>query len=120
MSSSGDDPFKPKDGTTLRPRPGAGRRPGAPPPPAGRLGGGSVGGAEPAAVQDRESLGTGLNPLVQAASPLLMLAGRLRSTLSLNDVAGLRRQTMDDLRRFEERARGAGVASEFVVAARYA
>jgi type VI secretion system protein ImpK len=119
MSSSGDDPFKPKDGTMLRPRPGAGRRPGAPPPPAGRPGG-SMGGAEPTPVQDRESLGTGLNPLVQAASPLLMLAARLRSTLSLNDVAGLRRQTMDDLRRFEERARGAGVANEFVVAARYA
>ncbi|MBS0395622.1 MAG: type IVB secretion system protein IcmH/DotU, partial [Proteobacteria bacterium] len=38
----------------------------------------------------------------------------------LADVAGLRRQTLEDLRRFEERAKGAGVAAEIVVAARYA
>lgn len=122
MSSSGDDPFKPKDGTILRPRPGGGRRPtpSMPPPPGGGRAPGARSGGEAAAVEDRESLGIGLNALVQAASPLLMLAGRLRSTLSLNDVAGLRRQTVEDLRRFEESARNAGVASEFVLAARYA
>jgi type VI secretion system protein ImpK len=120
MSQSGDDPFKPRDGTVLRPRPGAGRRaapasgsmPLQPAP--------SVQHVEALPPDSRESLGVGLNVLVQAASPLLVLAQRLRSTLSLADVAALRRQTLDDLRRFEDRARRAGVINETVLAARYA
>jgi type VI secretion system protein ImpK len=71
-------------------------------------------------VESRELLGTGLNPLVQAASPLLLLAQRLRTTLSLADIGALRRQTLEDLRRFEEQARRLGVTSEVVLAARYA
>ncbi|HUO80220.1 MAG TPA: type IVB secretion system protein IcmH/DotU [Steroidobacteraceae bacterium] len=118
---SSDDPFKPKDGTVLRPQPGGARRgaPAAPPPGATRSPR-APGAAEALPVGARDTLGTGLNPLLQAASPLLMLAGRLRATLSLGDVAGLRRQTVEDLRRFEERAKAGGVASEIVVAARYA
>jgi type VI secretion system protein ImpK len=118
-----DDPFKPSDATVLRPRPGGGR-PGAvaagspfrrPPDP-----------AAPApyveAISDsaRERLGTGLNPLVQAATPVLVLAGQARGTLSVPDVAGLRRHALDAIRRFEERARAAGVSSEIVLVARYA
>jgi type VI secretion system protein ImpK len=117
MASGGDDPFKPKDGTVLRPRPGAGRRPGAAPAPASFR---STPAGQPMPVESREALGTGLNPLVQASSPLLMLAGRLRSTLSLTDVAGLRRQTVEDLRRFEDAAHAAGEPHEIVLAARYA
>ena len=116
-----DDPFKPSDATVLRPRPGAGKR-----------GSGDVGespfrvpaGApayvDPIPASAREFLGTGLNPLVQAASPLLLLAGQLRGTLSSPDLAGLRRHTLDEIRRFEERARSSGVANENVIAARYA
>ena len=57
---------------------------------------------------------------MQAASPLLLLAGQLRGTLSPMDVAGLRRHALDEIRRFEEQARAAGVPNEIVLAARYA
>src|SRR5262249_40898384 len=60
----------------------------------------------------------GLNPLVQAASPLLLITAHVRETLSM-DVAGLRRQALDEIRRFEEQARSSGVASEGVLSARY-
>jgi type VI secretion system protein ImpK len=66
----------------------------------------------------RAALGIGLNPLVQAASPLLLLAAQMRDTVSM-DVAGLRRHAMDEIRRFEEQARAAGIPSEVVLSARY-
>src|SRR5688572_12041770 len=118
-----DDPFKPSDATVLRPRPGAGKRGSSstdsgplpfrsPAPAAAPL--------DPIPPAAREFLGAGLNPLVQAASPLLLLAGQLRGTLSSPDLAGLRRYTLDEIRRFEERARSSGVPNENVLAARYA
>ena len=118
---SSDDPFAPRDATVFRPRPGAGKRgperpaspePRAyPPSPTGRA-------IPTAAVRDFSA--AGLNPILQAASPLLILAGRLRSSLSNPDVAGLRRQALEQVREFEERARAAGVPNEIVLAARYA
>ena len=69
---------------------------------------------------DRGTLGIGLNPIVQAASPVLLLAGRLRGSLSSQNVQGLRRHALDEIRLFEEQARRNGVRNEFVVAARYA
>jgi type VI secretion system protein ImpK len=57
---------------------------------------------------------------VRAASGVLLLAGQLRNTVSVPDVAGLRRHALDEIHRFEERARSAGVANETVLAARYA
>lgn len=114
-----DDPFKPSDATILRPRPGAGRRGlsdvASPLRPASAAAG-YTDVIPPPAV----ALGTGLNPLVQAASPLLLLAGQLRGTLSAPDVIGLRRHVLDEIRRFEERARTSGVANEVMLAARYA
>lgn len=112
-----DDPFNRPDGTVLRPRPGAGRRGGA---EAGRA------RAQVAAESDlvpqsvQGTLGFGLNPLVQAASPLLLLAGRLRGSLAGGDVSGLRRHALDEVRRFEEQARQYGVQNDMVMAARYA
>jgi len=67
----------------------------------------------------REFLSTGLNPLVRAASPLLVLMGRLRATLAQNDVGALRRQTLEEIRAFEDRARSYGIANESTLAARY-
>ena len=69
-----DSPFARSDATLLRPRPGGGKRgsgdtsltPRAAP---------EVGDVEPIAPAARALLGVGLNPLVQAASPLLMLIG---------------------------------------------
>jgi type VI secretion system protein ImpK len=116
-----DDPFQPSDATVIRPRPGAGRRgadpvaprpsPQAPPPPAGH--------ADVASTASLPALGLGLNPLVRAASPLLLLAGRLRGTLSGPDVASLRRHALEEIRHFEEQARAGGIANEVVMAARY-
>jgi type VI secretion system protein ImpK len=114
-----DDPFKRADSTAMRPRPGAGkwgsndatRARGGSPSPAAR--------AEPIGAAAREWLGVGLNPLLRAASPLLLLAGQLRSAISAMDVAGLRQHALDETRRFEERARGAGVTHEIVLTARY-
>jgi len=124
-----DDPFKPSDATVLRPRPGGGRRPGTPPasgyspqPGPGETftAGARPGGyAEPVTSAAQQWLGLGLSPLIRAASPLLLLAGQLRSTLSIPDVAGLRRHALEEIRRFEERARTAAVPSEVVTAARY-
>ncbi|MDB6087533.1 MAG: rane protein [Gammaproteobacteria bacterium] len=122
-----DDPFAPSDATILRPRPG--RRPAGAPqpaapvppsglaarqsmPPAGQAGAG-------ASLEEFISAG-GLNPLVQAAVPLLVLAGRLRGQIANADVESLRRQCVQEVRAFEDRARNAGIAAEDVLAARYA
>jgi len=116
-----DDPFAaPRDGTVLRPRPGAGRHSREPfvSPQSG--GAAPERRGETSAARLGDFAVEGANPLLQAATPLLALAGRLRSTLSHPDIAGLRRQTLEEIRRFEDRARGAGVSSETVIAARYA
>src|SRR5271166_6412239 len=124
-----DDPFAPpRDATIFRPRPGAGKRgpdrpaspeppragvdqpPPPPPPPPGRA-------PQLGALGDFS--GKGLNPLLQAASPLLILMGRLRTSLSNPDIGNLRRQTLDQVREFEERARAGGVSPETALAARY-
>jgi type VI secretion system protein ImpK len=112
------DPFNTPDGTRLRPRPGAGRRgwdeaPARPATP-------SFVEAEPLPEAARELLGIGLNPLVRAASPLLLLAGQLRGSVTPMDVEGLRHLALEEIRRFEEQARAAGIANEIIVAARYA
>ena len=113
-----DDPFLPSD-LTARPRPGAGRR-GVPDsgmyqrPAMPR-----VAEVEPIPEAARAFLGLGLNPLVQAASPLLLRMGQMRSAPGAIDVPSLRRAALDEIRRFEERARTAGVRNEIVLAARY-
>jgi type VI secretion system protein ImpK len=112
-----DDPFLQPDATRVRPRPGAGRRTfieparASEPPP-------SLADAAPISDTMRATLGIGLNPLVQAASPLLLLAAQMRETLSM-DVPALRRHALEEIRRFEEQARASGVSSEVVLSARY-
>ena len=115
-----DDPFLPSD-LTHRPRPGAGRRgtsdTGAVRPAMAAR----VAEVEPISDAVRASIGLGLNPLVQAAIPLLLLAGQLRgASASPMDVGGLRRHVLEEIRRFEDQARAAGVRNEIVLAARYA
>lgn len=126
MPTGGDDPFRPANPTVLRPKPGAGkrtpaaaappaappgRRPPAPLPPPGPVGGGPV---------VRRLPGQGLNPLVTAAVPLLLMAGGMRGSTIQGDVPALRRQALEEIRRFEESARAAGVANEVIIAGRYA
>lgn len=113
-----DDPFRMPEGGVPRPRPGGGRRPG---PESTRFRPTVFAPPEPLADHHLHgALGTGLSPLLQAGSPLLLLAGRLRGSVAPMDVGGLRRHAMDALRRFEDQARAAGVANETVMAGRYA
>jgi len=117
-----DDPFQPSEPTVMRPRPGAGKRgsPDAAPPSPARSLVPPAPRADPLPEGAFQFLGTGLNPLVRAASPLLLLAGQLRGTLSAPEVGVLRRHALDEVRRFEQRARGANVPTEVVGRARYA
>jgi len=113
-----DDPFRRPDATLLRPRPGGGKHgagDAARPRPALPL----AADADPIPVAARALLAVGLNPLVQAASPLLLLTGQLRGAFSPMDVAGLRHHALEEMRRFEEHARSSGVPNEIVLAARY-
>lgn len=112
------DPFNRPDGTVIRPRPGAGRQ-GWQDPGRSREAAPSFAAVEPVLPEARALLGVGLNPLVQAASPLLMLAGQLRGAPSAMDVTELRRHALGEVRRFEETAKSLGVPNETIVAARY-
>ncbi|WP_295486396.1 DotU family type VI secretion system protein [uncultured Pseudomonas sp.] len=108
-----DDP-QGNDRTQFMPRPGGrGPQPSTPaqpaPPPL------SV-PAEPLAPGQ----GAGLNPLEQAAGPLLALLTRLRNTIAHPAPASLRAQLLAYLRQFEERADAAGVPRNEVLLARYA
>jgi type VI secretion system protein ImpK len=114
-----DDPFSRPDVTSLRPRPGGDKR-GSSYAVRPRSAAPSISDAEQVPAAARSLLGIGLNPLVRAASPLLLLAAQLRAALSLGDVPGLRRHALDEIRRFEEHARASGVQNEVVLAARYA
>jgi type VI secretion system protein ImpK len=145
----GGGPFEPGDRTVLKPRPGAGRPaspasappPAAPPPayepstayqpPPPASPQQDYGAPQysqpppayaPAAMPPRIDIaaGAGMDPLYQAAGPLLMFAGSLRHTTDAIDIASLRRQLVNEVRTFEERAKAAGVAADQVGAARYA
>ncbi|MCC7200309.1 MAG: DotU family type IV/VI secretion system protein [Gammaproteobacteria bacterium] len=60
------------------------------------------------------------NPILAAATPLLVLASNLRGLPRHVDPAGLYRETMDQIRAFEEKSKAAGAQPETVLAARYA
>jgi type VI secretion system protein ImpK len=148
--SNGDpnDPFDGRDKTILRPRPGAGRKPEQPisqttstshqppaapgtprqakpvsqppiPPAAGRATAPRP-DTRTGAGRREEFLGKGLNPLVDAASPLLVLAGRLRHATASPDIEALRQLASAEVARFDEAARVAGLPQEMTIPARYA
>lgn len=135
-NNQGDGPPRGGDRTIIKPRPGAGRAPagptgGAPPPvaappipePSAPMAAPALHSAPPPAAPASARLefsATGLDPLVAAAGPLLLMAGRLRHTTEVADTAGLRRQLVSDVRQFEERARSAGIGADQLGAARYA
>ena len=115
---STDDPFSSFEGerTIIKPSAGRGARaaagPAAPPPPA-------VDAPRAAAAADAVPI-AGLNPLLAAATPLLRLGPRLRTTLQLADPPALRASLVAALQRFEATTRAAGLPNEQVVAGRYA
>ena len=113
------DPFNLPEATSIRPRPGGGRRGFNEAAQRPRWASPAAAEVEPVPEPLRELLGVGLNPLVRAASPLLLLGGHLRGSTSPMDVEGLRRHALDEIRRFEAQARAAGVPNDIVIAARY-
>jgi type VI secretion system protein ImpK len=74
--------------------------------------------AEPE-VADAPSVAHGLNPLLAAANPLLMLVPRLRHARAMPDVAGLRARLVQGIRDFASSAQAGQLAPERVMAARY-
>jgi type VI secretion system protein ImpK len=121
-----DNPFSEpdeSDRTVIRPAPG-GRRSAAPPaqpafrepaaaPPARAA-------AAPIPAEGAERISFGLNPLVQAAAPLLQLLGRLRNTYWQPDPGDLRERAIQQVRAFEQTARDAGVPLDQLRPAHYA
>lgn len=72
-----------------------------------------------AAAADLTRLG-GLNPLVEAANPLLAVVPQIRHALRHPDPNGLRARLREQIDGFERSARAAGVPEDRVVPARYA
>ncbi|GAA0264106.1 DotU family type VI secretion system protein [Rhodanobacter caeni] len=111
-----DDPMR--DATVVRPRSAT---PTAAPPPAVAAAPSAraprIDQASPAEIS--AFLGGGMNPLVQAASPLLLLAVQLRLSASQPNAAHLREQVITQVRKFESHAQAAGIPAQTVVAARY-
>jgi type VI secretion system protein ImpK len=114
-----DDPFFRPDATKLRPRPGGGRRTPADSPRTQVSQASTPIDSTPAAPGARALIGIGLNPLVRAATPLLLLTAQAREATAAVDVAGLRRNALDEIHQFEEQARTSRVPNEVVLAARY-
>ncbi|WP_313170758.1 type IVB secretion system protein IcmH/DotU [Massilia oculi] len=112
---AGQDP----DRTLLVPRPG--RRP---PQPAAVPAPASTYTSAPVAPASRPlppaPPGVGLNPLARAAAALLELVVPLRTLATAPDLASLRAQLTDAVRRFESDARDARIDAETIAAARYA
>jgi type VI secretion system protein ImpK len=124
-----DNPFSEPDDsdrTVIRPIPG-GRRPTPPPQAPEQSAFRDPPQAQPAARQaapitadGAEKITFGLNPLIEAAAPLLQLLGRLRNTFSQPDPAELRERAIQQIRAFEQASRDAGVPMDQLRPAHYA
>ena len=113
-TSSTPDPGIDPDATMLIPTPGGRRTPTAPRQAA------PASGVEASPVPAVLELpGKGLNPLVQAANPLLDLIVPLRTMTTPPDLEALRQRLAVAIKTFEAQARAAGVDPEAIAAARY-
>ena len=109
MSTHGHGPLD--DATIVSPRRGAAAAPAAAP---------SAAHPAPASAEEISAfLGRGLNALVQAASPLLLLAVQLRHSSAGGDPDALRAQVQAQVRRLEGRLAELGVGTQAATAARY-
>lgn len=109
------------DSTVLKPTPG---RRGAgdmrPPPVTPSYQGEPVSASAVAPGRvDLGSLGVGLNPIVQAASTLLMVFDKTRGTMRHANVAGLHNSLVNEIKQFENRLRDLNLKPEQAWAARY-
>ena len=104
--------------TVLIPTPGAARQPESPQqaprqPQSGEF-------AQPAGnTADPLEINQGLNPLVNAASTLLTVAIKLRTTMQHHNPPQLHKQLTQEIRRFERKAKNADTNQDSVLAARY-
>ncbi len=117
------DPFAAfeADRTVIKPSAGRGARAPAPPvapTPAAAAATSWAQAGSTAAVPELPPYAS-LNPLVQAAAPLLSAAPRLRAMVRHPNPAALRASLVDSMQRFETAARTLGLPNEQVVAARY-
>jgi type VI secretion system protein ImpK len=113
-------PQQDPDATMLVPNPG-GRRPAAAAASATAApSAASSSGVAPAPAIHVPVAGSGLNPLVRAANPLLDLVVPLRYTVQPPDLGQLRERLALAIHTFETEAAGAGVPGESIAAARYA
>src|SRR5262245_5174461 len=115
-----DDPFAhDPERTVIKPMPGRrtesppAQRKVPPPSPPPR----ATSSAEDAGLVELVSVG--VNPLANAASPLLALAVRLRGSATQSDVPALRDRIVRELKRFEHKLRSSGVQSDTLRTAHY-
>ena len=66
------------------------------------------------------STSSGLNPLVNAASTLIAVFEKTRSSVSHPDVGGLHQRLVSEIKAFESKAKETGIKPEIVLSARYA
>ncbi|MCW8935086.1 MAG: type IVB secretion system protein IcmH/DotU [Gammaproteobacteria bacterium] len=66
------------------------------------------------------STSSGLNPLVNAASTLIAVFEKTRTSVSHPDVGGLHQRMVNELKTFENTAKQTGIKPEVVLSARYA
>ena len=115
--AASDNPFSEPDDTdrtVIRPAPAAG----APRPRRSRRS--ATRRRRRVGRRQRETISFGLNPLIEAAAPLLQLLGRLRNTYSPPDPGDLRERAIQQIRAFEQAARDAGVPIDQLRPAHYA
>lgn len=118
MSDTGD-PFAAfgSDRTVIKPSAGRGGAAAAAAPAAQAAPQASTGKDVPLSLDTMMS--GSLNPLVNAAMPLLAAAPRVRHTARHPNPAGLRDALSEGIRKFESQARAQGLPNEQVVAGRY-
>ncbi|GAB2548928.1 type IVB secretion system protein IcmH/DotU [Rhodanobacter koreensis] len=113
-----DDPLR--DATVVRPRGATSApAPAAPNPPPAAARGPAPYRPSAAPAEISEFLGSGINPLVQAASPLLLLGVQLRHSVSPPNAVHLREQVIEQVRKFESHAQAANISTQTTTAARY-
>lgn len=70
-------------------------------------------------IEQPEIIPTGVNPLVSAASGLIALPAQFLNMISHHDVAGLRSQVLEEIKKFENKARVIGISPEVSFTSRY-
>ncbi|WP_020177141.1 type IVB secretion system protein IcmH/DotU [Methyloferula stellata] len=106
------------DRTVFRPNPG-GRRPVAPPPIAEPSAAPLQAAPRQAVQQSAELQAPNDNPILRAALPLLLLLGRLRTSLVRAPASSLTPQITEAVQTFETHLKEAGISSEQANAAKY-